>query len=83
VKIPMHYIYIVECSDKTLYVGYTNDLERRVLQHNSSNKGARYTKFRRPVILKYSETFGTKSEAQKREAEIKRWRREQKLALIQ
>ena len=79
----MHYIYILECSDKTLYIGYTNNLEKRVSQHNLSKKGAHYTKLRRPVILKYSETFVTKNEALKREAEIKSWKRNKKLALIQ
>lgn len=77
-----HYIYIVECSDKTLYVGCTNDLERRIFQHNNSKKGAHYTKLRRPVVLKYSEEFATLIKARRREVEIKSWRREQKLALI-
>ena len=71
-------VYILECSDKSYYVGCTNDLNRRLGQHNESKWGAHYTKIRRPVILKYSEQFGTLPEARRREAEIKGWRREKK-----
>ena len=53
----MYFTYILECADKTLYVGSTNDLEKRVYQHNNLKSGAHYTKIRRPVILKYSEEF--------------------------
>lgn len=79
---PTYFIYILECIDKSLYVGSTNNLEKRLNQHNNSKSGAHYTKLRRPVILKYSEKFKTKSEALKREAEIKSWRRNKKLELI-
>ncbi len=75
-------VYILECADKSFYVGCTNDLERRLKQHNDSKWGAHYTKIRRPVILKYSETFPTLKEARRRESEIKGWRREKKLNLI-
>jgi putative endonuclease len=78
----MHYVYILECADKTLYVGCTNDLKKRVLQHNGSKSGAHYTKIRRPVLLKYSETFPTLAKARAREAEIKSWTRQEKLKLI-
>ena len=78
----MYFVYILQCADKTLYVGCTNDLEKRLKQHNDSKSGAHYTKIRRPVMLKYSETFLTLREARGREAEIKRWRREKKLELI-
>ena len=74
--------YIVECADKSFYVGCTNDLDRRIKQHNESKWGAHYTKIRRPVILKYSETFKTLKEARRRETEIKGWRREKKNELI-
>ena len=77
-----HFTYILECADKTLYVGSTNDLEKRLIQHNTMKSGAHYTKIRRPVILKYHETFETFSEARKREAELKRLKREDKLVLI-
>lgn len=77
-----HFTYILECADKTLYVGCTNDLERRLRQHNGAKAGAHYTKIRRPVVLKYVEKFRTLAKARAREAEIKRWRREKKIALI-
>ncbi|MEK7553950.1 MAG: GIY-YIG nuclease family protein [Patescibacteria group bacterium] len=78
----MYLVYILECADKSLYVGCTNNLEKRLKQHNDSKWGAHYTKIRRPVILKYSETFPTLKEARQRESEIKGWRREKKLGLI-
>jgi len=77
-----YYVYILTCADNTLYVGSTNNLEKRVVQHNTAKAGAHYTKIRRPVTLAYSETVQTLSEALRREAEIKSWRREEKLALI-
>ncbi len=76
------FVYILECADATLYIGCTNNLEKRVLQHNNSKSGAHYTKIRRPVTLKYYEKFATLGEGRKREAEIKRLTREKKLALI-
>ncbi len=76
------YIYILECNDGTLYIGFTNDLEKRLFAHNNSKYGAHYTKIRRPVVLKYSEDFKTESEARKREAELKTWSRKQKMDLI-
>jgi putative endonuclease len=77
-----HFTYILKCADDTLYVGCTNDLEKRVHQHNHSPRGAHYTKIRRPVVLLYSEQFETLGEARKREAEIKRWDRKKKLELV-
>ena len=71
-------VYILQCSDKTYYVGCTNNLEKRLKQHNTSKWGAHYTKIRRPVTLKYFEEYKTLLEARKREAEIKRWKREKK-----
>jgi putative endonuclease len=77
-----HYIYILECSDKTLYTGYTNDLENRLKAHNEG-KGAKYTKSRLPVKMVYSEAFDDKKEAMSREWFIKhRLTREEKLELI-
>lgn len=78
----MFYVYILECADKTLYVGATNNLDKRVKEHNTSKRGAHYTKIRRPVVLKYFETFPTLSLARAREAEIKRWKREEKMRLF-
>jgi putative endonuclease len=67
----------------SLYVGCTNNLEKRIKEHNNSKRGAHYTKFRRPVILRHSETFNTLSQARRREAEIKSWRRKKKIELIE
>ena len=76
------FVYILECADNSFYVGCTNNLERRLKQHNDSKWGAHYTKIRRPVTLKYSENFKTLKEARQREIEIKGWRREKKFELI-
>lgn len=76
------FVYILECADKTLYVGSTNDLARRLHSHNHLKSGAHYTKIRRPVILRYSETLKTLHKARGREAELKRMERKQKLDLI-
>lgn len=78
----MYYVYILECADKTLYVGSTNDIQKRLHTHNNSKQGAHYTKIRRPVVLKYSESFKTKSEALKRECVIKKLKRVDKLKLF-
>ncbi|MBI2056055.1 MAG: GIY-YIG nuclease family protein [Candidatus Sungbacteria bacterium] len=75
-------VYIVECADTTLYVGSTNNVERRMFEHNGSKQGAHYTKIRRPVVLVYSEICLTLAEARRREAEIKRLSRKKKLSLI-
>jgi putative endonuclease len=77
----IHYCYLVQCHDETLYCGYTNNLDKRVKTHNSG-KGAKYTKTRLPVKLVYSESFESKSEAMKREYEIKQLSRTEKLKLI-
>jgi putative endonuclease len=78
----MHYTYILECADKTLYIGSTNDLKKRLHQHNNAKAGAKYTRGRRPVILAYSEKFRTLAKARAREAELKRLTRAEKLLLI-
>lgn len=77
----MHYIYIIECKDKTLYTGYTNNLDKRIKTHNEK-KGAKYTRGRTPVVLKYYEEFDNKSDAIKREIQIKKFRRLKKLKLL-
>lgn len=77
------FVYILECSDKSYYTGCTNNLEKRLKQHNESRWGAHYTKSRRPVILKYSEQFITLLEARRREQEIKGWKKDKKEALIE
>lgn len=80
----MFYFYIVRCSDNTLYSGQTNNLEKRVKEHNfDKSKSAKYTKVRRPVKLVYSEKYETLQEAMKRELQVKKWSRDKKEALIQ
>ncbi len=76
-----NYIYILECSDGTYYTGWTNNLESRINAHNSG-KGAKYTRGRTPVEIIYKEEFDTKSEALKREIEIKKLSRAKKYELI-
>ncbi len=78
----MYFVYILQCSDNTLYVGSTNDLDKRLHEHNELKSGAHYTKIRRPVVLKYKEEQETLSAARKREAEIKKWKRVKKLTLF-
>ena len=79
----MYYVYIVECADKTLYTGIATELERRVEEHNNSEKGAKYTRVRRPVKLVYSEEYPDRSRASKREYEIKKkMNRAEKLKMI-
>ncbi len=78
----MYYAYILKCNDDTLYVGSTNDLVRRLHQHNNAKNGAHYTKIRRPVVLVYNEMFETYAEVRKREGELKRLKRQEKIALL-
>lgn len=75
-------VYILRCSDGTLYTGIATDVARRVLEHNESTKGAKYTRGRRPVTLVYKEAHATRSAAQQREAAIKKLSREAKELLI-
>lgn len=72
------FVYILQCSDSTYYVGCTNNLGKRLKQHNESKWGAHYTKLRRPVQLLHKEEYDTLIEARRREKEIKGWRREKK-----
>lgn len=78
----MHYVYILSCSDDTLYTGYTNDLDLRVSIHNKG-KGAKYTRGRLPVHLVYSEAFEEKGDALKREYALKQIGRAEKMKLIE
>lgn len=84
-EIPSHQpytLYIVRCCDDTLYTGITLDVQKRILEHNTSLKGAKYTHSRRPVSLVYQEPCSDKSEALKREIAIKKMTRQQKENLI-
>ena len=79
----MYFVYILKCADETLYTGIATELERRVEEHNGSDKGAKYTRVRRPVTLVYSEKYPNRSAASKREYEIKKkMSRAEKLELI-
>ncbi|MBC8062712.1 MAG: GIY-YIG nuclease family protein [Clostridiaceae bacterium] len=78
----MHYVYILECSDSSLYAGYTIDLDKRLKVHNQG-KGSKYTRVRLPVKLVYNEKFENKSDALKREYQIKQLTRKKKEELIQ
>jgi putative endonuclease len=70
---PSWNVYLVRCADGTLYTGIATDVTRRVAEHNGSDAlGARYTRSRRPVVLVYSETVATRSDALKREHQIRR-----------
>ncbi|HIT90671.1 MAG TPA: GIY-YIG nuclease family protein [Candidatus Merdenecus merdavium] len=77
----MNYTYIVECKDKTLYTGWTNDINKRLLDHENG-KGAKYTKGRAPITLVYLEEFQSKQEAMSREYHIKKLSKSEKLKLI-
>jgi len=77
----MYYIYLLQCADNSIYTGITNDLARRLSEHKNK-KGGNYTSSHKAQKIIYTEKFSTKSEALKRESEIKSWRREKKLALV-
>ena len=77
-----YFVYMLQCNDNTLYTGITVDVKRRVQEHNSSPKGAKYTRVRRPVELVYVEESGDRSSASKREYIIKNMKKKQKLELI-
>ena len=75
------YLYILRCADDTLYTGITDNIQRRLTQHNAG-KGAKYTRGRGPVELLYQEEFASRAEASKREYQIHQMPRREKLLLI-
>ena len=75
------HIYIIECSDGSLYTGVTNNLDKRITAHNAG-RGAKYTKSRRPVHLRYSETARDRKQASQREHVIKSLQKSAKISLI-
>ncbi|HMS23105.1 MAG TPA: GIY-YIG nuclease family protein [Candidatus Levybacteria bacterium] len=77
-----YFVYIVECSDKSLYTGFTTDIKRRISQHNLKKGGAKSVRGKLPVTLVYFEKFETINDALKRESEIKSWPRAEKIKLI-
>ncbi len=76
-----HYVYIVQCNDGSYYVGQATNVEERVDGHNAG-RGCEYTRTRRPVVLAHKEEFITKSDATRRERQLKTWSRSKKEALI-
>lgn len=78
----MFYVYILKCGDGSFYCGYTNDVEKRLKKHKSG-KGAKYTRSRLPLELVFTEKFDNKSDALKRECEIKKLSRIQKEKLVE
>ncbi|SEK93826.1 putative endonuclease [Haloferax larsenii] len=77
----VHFVYVLRCSDDSLYTGYTTDVERRVAEHDAG-EGAKYTRGRTPVELVHVESYDSKSKAMSREYEIKQLSRRQKLDLV-
>jgi putative endonuclease len=77
----VHHVYVLECSDGTYYTGYTTDVDRRVAEHDAG-EGAKYTRGRTPVELRYTERYDTRSAAMSREHEIKALSRRAKERLI-
>jgi putative endonuclease len=77
----MYFVYLLKCKDGSLYTGITTDVKRRFEQHKKG-LGGHYTNAKRAVKIVYSEKHLDRSSASKREAEIKKWRRDKKIALI-
>lgn len=77
----MWHVYIILCEDGSLYTGISNNLNKRFSDHKNG-KGGRYTRSHKPIKLVYQENCGTKSEALKKEAEIKSWRRNKKISIL-
>ncbi len=77
-RLIMYYLYILRCSDDSLYTGISNDLDKRMKTHREG-KGSKYVRAHSPFKMIYSEEFETKSEALKREIEIKKWSRAEKI----
>ncbi len=78
----MWFLYVLECSDGSLYTGVTTNIQRRLNEHNTSDRGAKYTKTRRPVKLVWHKEYPTRSEAQSEECRFKKLTRKNKLKII-
>lgn len=79
----MHYFYMVRCADNSLYCGQTNNLAKRIKEHNSSrSRSAKYTRYRGPVNLVYFEKYSTLQESMKREWQVKKWTKVKKETLV-
>ena len=77
----IYYVYMLECADKTIYTGITTSIDRRLHEHNNTKRGAKYTRFRRPVKLICCYPVGNRSEALKEEFKVKKLLRKDKLLL--
>lgn len=77
----MYFVYLLECSDKSIYTGITTDIKRRFEEHRSG-KGGHFTRSRKVIKVLYTEEQSSRSEALKREAQIKSWSRPKKLELV-
>lgn len=77
----MWYVYILQCVDGSLYTGASNNVSQRFSDHKNG-KGGHYTRSHKPIKLIYQENCGTKSEALKREGEIKSWSRNKKISIL-
>lgn len=77
-----YYLYLLRCSDNSLYCGQTKDLRRRINEHNGNNSKSKYTRSRRPIKLVYFEKYKTVNEALKREFKIKKMTKTKKEALV-
>ena len=77
------FVYLIRCQDGTLYCGIAKDLTRRLEEHNSADKGAKYTRGRRPVQLVYAEEASSRAQATQQEGRIKRLTRTEKMTLIE
>ena len=78
----MYHIYILKCADQTLYTGITTDLNRRIREHNTSSRAAKYTRVRRPVTLVYAKKYQNRSTALKAEAKIKKLSHKEKQSIF-
>ena len=78
----MYHLYILKCADKTFYTGIAKNLGKRIGEHNAGNRGAKYTRSRRPARLVYQRAFRNRSNAQKAEAKIKAMSRAEKMLLV-
>lgn len=76
------YVYMIRCSDASLYAGVTTDVERRFKEHKESKKGSKYARAKIPLNVVYIERHANRSEAQIREAQLKKLKKEEKEALV-
>ena len=79
---PSWFVYILRCSDSSLYTGITTNIKQRLHEHNHSAKGAKYTRSRRPVNMAYHEKLSSRSEASQREHQIKQMKKSEKEQMV-